>query len=463
MDIYGLLNIDQKALETFPQLGKQVSNLYLDRVINNHINCLNRLAELTMADGPKFIPRPKVYAIIGKALKLAREDVDRTARWNARELSTVCYYIRRLRKHPEVLDYVLEVLDKNWRNLFINGIVFSLLSAWNDLEPTFRGQICRFLRNKLKQYDGRSRRYLPLKNHADWFEESGPMRMAALLVSKGQDLTEAPALLGYKSTTIGLSYFSDVIIQYIKRKCIEDTAYIESILQLHTLDRTKKLLVVTMVEKAEKEGDAVKQAVLCAFINRTLGKVDYIETWAPFPGATTDEVQRLRRAMKLVKTWLTRKVIEVFFEECIQDTTRKDFWLRYISHVSRFKIVGSSLTFHRLMQNSRIADVIQSYFIRTSERPKAQTSALVLLIKDKMIVEFSDLGALYVYNQDDDVCKRVFVNPHISIIDDLKRPIIGSLVEVSQWGVYYYNAVGRMVHRGDWQNRLTWWMNRTLR
>lgn len=459
-DIYSLLNIDRRAFASFALLGTQVSNLHIEGVIKNQISNLERLAERTRDNGPKPVAQSAVDAILRRVLTLAEEDAGTEERWRIRDLSTLCYYLKRLRNHPRGLDYVLAVLEKNWRNLFMNGIVSSLLSSWNETEPEYRSRLCLFLQTKLEQYNGHSRRYNTLKDHADWFDESGPMRMAALLIARGRELTEAPALLGYKSATIRQSYYSDVILQYIRRKAIADTTYIESILKLHPLDRTKKLLIVSMVEKAEQEGDAMKQAMLCAFINRTLGKVEYLETWAPFPGATPDEAQRLRRAMTLVRTWLTRKVIEVFFEECIQDPDRRDFWLRYISHVSRFKIVGSRATYIRLMNNSSIADVLKSYFIILAQGTRAQTSALVLSIRDKVIAEFSDSGAVYVYDRNDAVAYNVFNRQFVSIINDLKRPQMGSLVDISPWGFCDCNQTGRLVHRGEWQYRLNLWMNR---
>ena len=54
-----------------------------------------------------------------------------------------------------------------------------------------------------------------------------------------------------------------------------------------------------------------------------------------------------------------------------------------------------------------------------------------------MIVEFSDTGALYVYNETHQKVKTV-ANAHKGIIstNDLKIPSMNGLVEKNYWGVY---------------------------
>lgn len=156
--------------------------------------------------------------------------------------------------------------------------------------------------------------------------------------------------------------------------------------------------MANLVEKADDKGDDVERSLLCKFINRVLGDVTLASTWAPFPGATEADAQKLKKAMKLVNMWFTQQIIEVFFDVCVQDQDRRNFWLDYVSYVSGFKIVGSSSVKHMLQSNQKIGGMFQRHFIETNSR-YSQTSALVLFIKDKMIVEFSDYGALYVYNR----------------------------------------------------------------
>ena len=75
------------------------------------------------------------------------------------------------------------------------------------------------------------------------------------------------------------------------------------------------------------------------------------------------------------------------------------------------------------------------------------------------MVEFSDTGALYVYNQGHNQVK--FLRNGVRFMNstnDLKIPSMQLLIETYDWGGHYYNEEGRMTHQGYWQTRLTNWM-----
>lgn len=102
------------------------------------------------------------------------------------------------------------------------------------------------------------------------------------------------------------------------------------------------------------------------------------------------------------------------------------------------------------------------HFIETNSY-SSQTSALVLFIKNKMFVEFSDTGALYVYNQTHSMVKKVTNARYgISSTNELKIPSMNVLIEANTWGGYYYYEEGRMTHQGYWQQRLEGWLNKMV-
>ena len=76
-----------------------------------------------------------------------------------------------------------------------------------------------------------------------------------------------------------------------------------------------------------------------------------------------------------------------------------------------------------------------------------------------MIVEFSDTGALYVYNQNHQQAKLVRSHARsINSTNDLKIPSMQMLIELYDWGGYTHREEGRMTHQGYWQSRLSKWM-----
>ena len=384
--------------------------------------------------------------------------------WTIRELRIVSYYLMKLRDDNVCYLYALELLDKNWKNMFFNGLVFYLLNSWHSIESDYRDLTSQLLVRKLNSYSESNRRYGLWRNRANLFDSNGPVRMAALLKAKNMSMAEAPSLLGFKNTSIKQAYYSDVIVKYVETNHITNLDSIEQVFELHNLDRTKKLIFAYLVETEDRIGDGLRRAQLCRFANVKLGDVTLASSWAPFTGATEKEVQRLRKAMELVNMWFLQQIVESFFEICVQDRERKSFWLKYVQNrsITRFKIIGSTAIKRLLQSNSKIGSMFLRHFIETNSY-SSQTSALALFMKNKMFVEFSDTGALYVYNQKHSMVKKVTNARYgISSTNELKIPSMNVLIEANTWGGYYYYEEGRMTHQGYWQQRLEGWLNKMV-
>ena len=460
-DIYNLLGINSDVIRDFSLLANRVIDYQMEKILNKQISHLKQIEERTYVEKGLEVSLQSIDEIIRKVRCFSRKDDSSIDNWTIRELRIISYYLMKFRDNSKDYFFALSLLEKGWRNIFFNGLVFFILNSWNSIEFEYREATCNLIIQNLRKYKDGNKRYLLLKDHINLFEKNGPLRLSALVAAKDINIADAPLILGFKSTALKQSYYSEVIIRYIENKNIQSLDLIENIFQLHNLDRTKKLVFAYLVEKADQHGDGIKRAFLCKFINRILGDVTLASTWAPFAGATLEEAQRLKRAMRLVYMWFAQQIIEVFFEVCVQDKDRKDFWTKYVDKLSGFKIVGSTATKRLLQNDSRISGMFAKHFIETNSLT-SQTSALILFIKNKMIVEFSDTGALYVYNQDHSQVKLVTRSKFINSTNDLKIPSMKMLIEADYWGGYDYNQEGRMTHQGHWRSRLSTWMNRIV-
>lgn len=459
-DIYSLLNINQGIFQDFQLLANRVADHQTEKVINKNLSKLKQIEERMLVDKGLEVAQQSIDEVISKVIRMAPSGNTSGENWTVRELRIVSYYLMKLRDESIHYRYALDLLNNNWKNLFFNGLTFYLLNSWHNIEPDYRTSTSQLLMRKLEEYDDSNRRYILWKNRLNLFDNNGPTRMAAMLSAKKMSIQEAPTLLGGRETSIKQSYFSDVIIKYVINNNITDRDTIEKIFELHTLDRTKKLIFAYLVEKEDQIGDDLRRAQLCRFAHTQLGDVTLATSWAPFIGATETEVQKLKKAMQLVNMWFAQQIIETFFEICVQDKKRKQFWLKYVNNISAFKIIGSTAT-KRLLQNDyKIGNMFLHHYIETNSY-SSQTSALVLFIKNKMIVEFSDTGALYVYNQNQPIVKIVTDSHHgIASINELKVPAMNGIVEKNYWGDYsIYNEEGKMHHIGNWQSRLAAWIN----
>lgn len=462
-DIYSLLSINKDIFQEFQFQYNLLDEKWIEKVIDRNIRSLKRIED--MCSPGEYVPsKPLIISAIANKVRksLSLSNADKT-RWNPMELRTMSYNLSVFKNSDKEFEFVLQLLDDNWRYPYLNGLIFYLLNYWNDPPIEYRKQVASLVYKKLRAYDGDIKRYVMLKNHSDLFEMMGPMRMAKLLSVKNLYVEEAPSIIGYRSSVFQYSYFSDVVYHYIKYKHITDLSVIESILDKYGLTRTKKLIFADLVEEADLDGTEIRQTQVSKFARRKLGDISLSSTWAPFEGATEDEKLRLEHAKELVNRWYARRVISVFFDTCVQDRERKKFWLGFEGYIRDFRVVGSNAIKLNLSGDNRINDIIGSYFITTNSRA-LQTAALVLYIKDKVFVEFSDVGALYIYNQNN--VKIRYLNNrskrYIDSINDLKQPKMSSIVDYFDYTINKYNDEGKMVHSGYWKERLTAWIKNKM-
>lgn len=456
-DAYSLLNINRDVLKDFHLLANRVGDHQTEKVINQNVRKLKAIEERMFVDEGIQVSKQSIDEILYKEVQAAHNKAINMSDWTMRELRIISYYMMKLQDDEVAFDYALSLLDKGWRNMFFNGLVFYLMNSWCLIKPELRKKTSLLVIKKLQEYKDNNRRCLLLKNHANLFEDAGPQRLAYLLTSQNKDIKEAPLVLGSKASAISQSYFSDVIVKYCERHPIDEDD-LEELFEVHDVKRTKQLLFAHLVMKAEESGDAVRQTQLSKFINRTLGDVTLTTTWAPFFGATTEEAQRLKRAMQQVNLWFTRRIIETFFEVCVQDKERKKFWLDYVNDVRGFKIVGSTTTKRLLQNDSRVNTMFHRHFIETNST-YSQTAALVLCIKDYVLIEFSDTGSVYAYKQNN--TKVQFLRKgtrYMTSTNDLKDTSLDNLVDNDAWYGTSYNDEGRMRHSGYWQDRLKMWL-----
>lgn len=449
--INDLLKLDVSLFRDIPLQANAIVDHQLEKVLVRNCRELVSIEERVLVDKEIQVSRKSIDAIVQKVLYYAAND-DTDAEWTCYELRIISYYISQLQGDDRAFSYAIQLLDKEWRDLFIRGLAFYVLNTWNLIRPNYRSQVCSLLRKKLVAYKGNIKHYITLSNHADYFDNSGPMRVEKLLLARGMRLEEAPSILGYKPSTIAWSFYSDVIISYLLEKGIANQDEIERIFTEHNIARTKKMVFANLIIKEDSIGDPFTQSKLSRFASKIIGDVSLASTWAPFEGATSEDVEKLRKAKELVTLWFTRLIIDVFFEVCVQDGNRKEFWLNYVDDIIDFRIAGSSLVRRNLQSDSRISGMFARYFIETSSY-KSETSALILCIKNKVFVEFSNIGALYVYEHGNRILSFIERGVrHINRVEDLKTKEMPPLVN------YWYNPEGRLPHCGEWQIRLRNWM-----
>ena len=459
-NVYGLLNLNRDILENFALQGRLIeNNVETDRILRNATRKLKAIEDRMQDDGKR--PDFNLQSIEEVIEKVKREANGTNEEWALKELRLVSYYMVRLRNEQKVFDHALWLLESNWKDMFINGLMFFLMNSWNICADNLLIGVSELVKRHLINYSGSIKRYLILKRQTDLLEKVGPVRLATILSTKNIPLDDAPTILGYKASSLSFPYFSDVIINYFKRKQEIDYDEMENIFSKHSLDRTKKLIYAYLVEKAEDSGDDNFQGAVVRSARRILGDINVSTTWSPFTGATPEDIWQLNKAKDLIIAWGARKTVDAFFDVCVQDPRRRKCWLEYVGNIMDYRIVGSTSVRTKLQANSEVAPLLRSCFIATNSKVST-TAALVLFIKDKVFVEFSDVGSLYIYNATNRIIRDIKKRRTLDSTSDLKDTSVGMAIDqYSSWS-YIYNDEGRITHRGEWEERFRRWMREKM-
>ena len=459
-NVYGLLNLNRDILENFALQGRLIeNNVETDRILRNATRKLKAIEDRMQDDGKR--PDFNLQSIEEVIEKVKREANGTNEEWALKELRLVSYYMVRLRNEQKVFDHALWLLESNWKDMFINGLMFFLMNSWNICADNLLIGVSELVKRHLINYSGSIKRYLILKRQTDLLEKVGPVRLATILSTKNIPLDDAPTILGYKASSLSFPYFSDVIINYFKRKQEIDYDEMENIFSKHSLDRTKKLIYAYLVEKAEDSGDDNFQGAVVRSARRILGDINVSTTWSPFTGATPEDIWQLNKAKDLIIAWGARKTVDAFFDVCVQDPRRRKCWLEYVGNIMDYRIVGSTSVRTKLQANSEVAPLLRSCFIATNSKVST-TAALVLFIKDKVFVEFSDVGSLYIYNTTNRIIRDIKKRRTLDSTSDLKDTSVGMAIDqYSSWS-YIYNDEGRITHRGEWEERFRRWMREKM-
>ena len=130
IDIYSLLNISKEQFRDFPLLANRVIDHQIAKVVNKNIDGLQQVKDRMLVDKGLEIPQQSIGEVIKKVRYFCSKNDDSMDNWSNREIRIISYYLMKLRNHAEDYHFALSLLDKGWKNMFFNGIVFYLMNSW---------------------------------------------------------------------------------------------------------------------------------------------------------------------------------------------------------------------------------------------------------------------------------------------------------------------------------------------
>lgn len=341
--------------------------------------------------------------------------------------------------------FIHRILEKpiNWTPSSLKGFLHSTLRLWQDLNPAVKEANSAFWARHAKEVEGE------MSNVAQYMSADGPSRLGSdTLLQKKSYLWVTSAVL-LPTTRLNYTYFSDTLIAYFEDVKKGDYDELKSALDLHNQSRTDKILLPKLIKKS---GGFNKD--LLEIATKRIGDPFDEAKWAPFDGANTDQKNALQQARKMLLGWIMQEIIRAFFDVLCHDRERKEFWSKHAHQITDFTVFGSYWSKQQVLGCLPIQSVVRHF---TTVESSVDNCALAMYLGDYVIIEFTQVGALYAYRVNGTNYRQAFRHANsLSKIDDLKIPAISLLYDLD---LSRFAKEGKMDHRGSWAWRMNRWID----
>ena len=453
MSVKELLEFKFNA-EAYSRLAENLFDGSVEKEINNCAqNILNLIEGFSTKEIGSLSNNIDVDELFFRLKK--KYNGDKTIRFSKNELRYASFYIQRTLDDVNFLKFLLKEFDARWSDLYLLGFIDFVLREWNHSSPKYQ-LVYQKLVDVLITYEGGIKRIQFFRDNIEVLEPSGPEQLGLLWKTKGKGIKSITEYLELPFHLILYKYFTGAIISYYKSNSntlsIDKTELIE-VLKGHGDSYTDKVVLSHIINKTPVSNGTEKNFYISA-AKTFIGHYSNISAWK-IPEAPEDIQLQLEKARCNIKAWQNSNLVIAFFDALVTDgSERKMFWLKYVDYIDDIKVFVPAQLRTTISYNQKLQDALRNsagYSIIS----KGSTAAFVIMMQQFTLIEFSDIGALYVYNTAE---KRKYINrSNIADVGVLKETYMSNLIDMDYTN-YYFHDYGRLVHRGDWATRLNRWL-----
>jgi hypothetical protein len=454
---------------TLKQLAQKVIPITLSTLNDHRIDKLHKITEEVGASSFTFSGEN----LIPQVFKKFKSSINSTnASFERRELRTLTYSLTYSEQNTQTifsneneLKYALVLLETNWRDSFLVGLIDCFLRNWETKHQNLLEQLEQFIVQKLDNYQGNRSALISFKNNKRFFStKNGDLVLGDTISKLNKPIQEATKILGVPESWLDYPYFSKVIVTYYERnksKIVDEIDNLNDVLQKHNSTITSKRLISKIIIQTNQPQFTVLQDKIKSIAFKQIGDPSNIANWTAFENAIETEKGEIIQARNILNEWITQQFINVFFNVCINDDRRKKFWLRFASKISSFKVYGPLHTKNILKRDDRISEYVDARFETVSS--KKDVSAFILYIGEYMLIEFSNEGyAFYAYKINS--AYKPSLSYQLNSVDDLRYGSMPMAIQ-SDAQYHYFSDEGRLTHRDGnqiWETKFNSWINKKV-
>lgn len=230
---------------------------------------------------------------------------------------------------------------------------------------------------------------------------------------------------------------------------------IEKVLLEHNNVLTSKRLIPSLIIANEESANNVNNELLKKLALKHIGDPSIRAKWS-IPKGKDEDLANLEEAREIMLTWVKKEFITLFFDKCVDEPSRKAYWLERVNIINDFKIYTTRFVHEMILSKDPVlSEFLDANVIVLRNESYAKHAALLLRIGNFFIIEFSDVGAIYIYKKGSIYARNIEIG-NITYLKELKRP---NLDYLNALNYMMMKEEGRVLHNSGWEKRMDGWLD----
>ncbi|MCH8568376.1 MAG: hypothetical protein LAT67_08940 [Balneolales bacterium] len=368
---------------------------------------------------------------------------------------------RSIVSNDKAFSFYLELCEIHWSNILLNSLVFLLFRIWNQPQQESVDTLRLTILKYLNMYNGKRKHLVFLKENPQFVHnKSGPIKLAGFCSKYYLEVSSLVLYMQLGTSWLTLGYFEDAIVIFLDNTIkLENPDWEQSlqfILNLGLSSDVKKRVLARFILAENLMQNDRNRRVVRQWAIQYIGKPKNTAAWKlDNNAAMPSEKELLEKARRQVLAWVARGVIEFFFEKCINEPRRRNFWLQYAQEISDVNVYVSNYTKQSLKTDTRFKDLLDDYF--TIVNNTSDAAAIIMHVKNYVLIEFSDTGNAFFAIR----AKNYFINNRISKVEDLKPVNVPILLRRDRTYIFDIQDEGRLSHHDgvlNWEEYFAKWI-----
>jgi EH signature protein len=461
------------------QAGKTLFAVNITRLHEVRINKLKKISEEVGERQFNLANEYSVNSVFKKFKSVLDSNVESHFYhfFKKKEMRTLTYslsysedYYPSIFSQKEELDFVLKILDSEWKDAYYYGLINCYLKNWESKHKESSEKLGSFIFGKLRNYDGNRTVLKSLKANIKFFDgKNGDVVLGSELALKNKQIKEATKYLSLPANWFVYPYFSKVIVAYYEKKKIDIQQFIDDLqnaLNEHNNSTSNKRLVSKLIIQANSNEFAALQDKVKIIAFKLVGDPANATSWTAFEGANEQEKSEIKQARVILNEWITREFITVFFD-LIKEPRRKNYWKKFSKQITGFTIVGPKAVKNTLLRDDRISEYVNGRFRVTESNRTA--SAFIMRLKDYVLIEFSVSNYAFYALKENHKLITDYETRKIKEVDEFVDGTLPMLAKRRFESIESESAEGRLFHRDgnfesgstlQWESVFDWWIKK---